>query len=290
MTKYDYSLERRLRELNKDLHTRFSDTVFALQHILSNYKLIFPDFTDHTELHSLNVIEFCNHIIGPHINELNADEIYCLLIGCYFHDTGMGISQHDFEEFSKLIDFGNYFDTHSRDNYPEIIRNFHNEYSGLFIQKYSKFFDFPTPAHLFAIVQISRGHRKTDLRDDRNYPSSLPIPKSTNTICVRYLASLIRLADEIDVTAARNSKLIYDISTVREEIDLIEFMKHDAVTGLEVKEKEFVVKVKTDDEKVLKALELMVKKMQKTLDDCRSVVNELTTYTISQEVVRLEKE
>ena len=97
MARYDYALEKRLRELDKDLHLRFTDTVFALQNVLSNYKLIFPDFTDHTELHSLNVIEFCNNLIGSQINRLNADEIYCLLLGCYFHDTGMGISKTDFE-------------------------------------------------------------------------------------------------------------------------------------------------------------------------------------------------
>ena len=79
MNKYDFSLERRLKELDPNLHQRFADTVFALQRVLSNYKLIFPDFTDHTELHSLNIIEFCNRLIGDQINKLNADEIYILL-------------------------------------------------------------------------------------------------------------------------------------------------------------------------------------------------------------------
>ena len=162
MKKNDFLLERRLKELDPALHQRFSDTVFVLQQILSNYKLIFPDFTDHTELHSLNIIEFCNNLIGEQIDKLNADEIYVLLLGCYFHDTGMGISHADFEEFSKQINFGDYFETHSRDNYPEIVRNFHQEFSGLFLRKYSKFFEFRSEQHLFSIIQISRGHRKTD--------------------------------------------------------------------------------------------------------------------------------
>ena len=76
MNKFDFALERRLKELDSDLHQRFTDTVFALQHILSNYKLIFPDFTDHTELHTLNIIEFCNQLVGDQIDKLNADEIY----------------------------------------------------------------------------------------------------------------------------------------------------------------------------------------------------------------------
>lgn len=288
MGNYDFALERRLKELSTDLHVRFTDTVLALQHILSNYKLIFPEFTDHTELHSLNVIEFCNNIIGDQVNRLNADEIYCLLLGCYFHDTGMGISQKDFEEFSKQIDFKNYFDSHDRNNYPEIVRNFHNEFSGLFIRKYAKFFDFPTEAHLFTVIQVSRGHRKTDLNDDNEYPSSLSIPNSDNKICVKYLAALIRLADEIDVTAARNSKIIYDINKINGEVNIIEFMKHEAVKGLDIKDDRFVMKIHSDDENVIKGLKVVASKMQKTLDDCRSAVNKNTTFTIRQEKVDIE--
>ena len=290
MARYDYALEKRLKEMNPELHLRFTDTVFALQHILSNYKLIFPDFTDHTELHSLNVIEFCNSLIGNQVSRLNEDEIYCLLLGCYFHDTGMGISNQDFIEFSKQIDFGNYFDTHEKDNYPEIVRNFHNEYSGLFIKKYARFFEFPSEAHLYAVIEISRGHRKTNLFDDNQYPSALKIPNSNNTICVKYLAALIRLADEIDVTAARNPKSIYDLSKITKEIDLVEFMKHDAVKGLEINEKEFIMKISTDDEKIANGLFKVAEKMQKTLDTCRDAVNNYTPYTISQEVVKVDRE
>ena len=289
MNKTDFALERRLRELDCDLHQRFTDTVFALQHILSNYKLIFPDFTDHTELHSLNIIEFCNQLVGDQIDKLNADEIYCLLLGCYFHDTGMGISHKDFEEFSKKIDFGNYFDTHDKDNLPEIIRNFHNEYSGLFIRKYAQFFEFPSEEHLFSIIQISRGHRKTDLFDDNEYPLSLKTSRNENPICVKYLSALVRLADEIDVTAARNSHAIYDLSKLTHEIDLIEFMKHESVRGLEIHDDEFVIMVDTNDEKMLETLNIMCGKMQKTLDYCRSAINTNSKFRITQERMRIVK-
>ena len=285
----DFALERRLSELDKDLHQRFVDTVFALQHILSNYQLIFPDFTDHTELHSLNIIEFCNELIGDQIDKLNADEIYSLLLGCYFHDTGMGISKKDFDIFSKQIDFGDYFETHDRDNYPEIVRNFHNEYSGLFIRKYAQFFDFPTESHLFAIMQISRGHRKTDLFNEEQYPNDLSVPSSGNKICVSYLSALVRLADEIDVTAARNSHMIYDLSKITKEIDLIEFMKHEAVKELLITEDEFVMRVLTDNDKLLESLNILAAKMKKTLDNCRAVVNGRTPYQITQKSVRIEK-
>lgn len=285
----DFALEKRLKELDPNLHSRFTDTVLAIQQILNNYQLIFPDYTDHTVLHSLNVIEFCNQILGEQLLKLNADEIYCLLLGCYFHDTGMGITLKDYEEFSKNIDFGDYFDTHPKDNLPDIIRSFHNEYSGQFIRKYARFFEFPSEEHMFAIIQISRGHRKTNLLDENEYPSQLILSNNGNKICLPYLAALIRLADEIDVTAARNSHAIYDLSKIKDEIDLIEFMKHEAVTGLEVMEKEFVLKIQTEDEHVYQALLIMVSKMQKTLDQCRDVVNNHTTFKITQEKIAINR-
>ena len=262
MNKYDYSLERRLKELDNNLHTRFTNTVFALQQILSNYQLIFPQFTDHTELHSLNIIEFCNHLIGDQIDKLN------------------------FEEFSKQIDFGNYFETHSREDYPEIVRNFHNEYSGLFIKKYARFFEFPSEQHMFAVIQISRGHRKTRLEDQEEYPVSLKVPNG-NTICLPYLSALVRLADEIDVTASRNSGAIYDLNKITGEVHLIEFMKHEAVKGLEINEKDFTMLVSTDDGRILEKLYILAEKMKKTLDNCRSVVNSETPFKITQETIKV---
>ncbi len=284
---YDYAMERRLHELSPKLHKRFTESVFGLQHILSNYLLIFPTFTDHTELHSLNVIDFCNRIIGSQLDKLNADEIYCLLMGCYFHDTGMGIRKKDYDEFFKNIDFGDYFDTHSRDAIPDIIRDFHNEFSGQFLKKYSSLFDIPSEAHLRAIIQISRGHRKTDLRDEKEYPIALPV-SGTSTICLPYLSALIRLADEIDVASGRNLSFLYDSEFLTDEKDIIEFGKHEAIKDVVVYEDKFVLLVAAKDEFVLNNIKKMSLKMQKTLDECRLAVTGRTPHTITQNRIELE--
>ncbi len=285
---YDYAMERRLRELNPDLHGRFTESVFGLQNILSNYRLIFPTFTDHTELHSLNVIDFCNRIIGGEIEKLNADEIYCLLMGCYFHDTGMGIRKKDYDEFSQKIDFENYFETHSRENIPDIIRDFHNEFSGLFIRKYSALFDIPSEEHLRAIIQISRGHRKTNLMDEKDYPIAMPV-ESGNTICFPYLSGLIRLADEIDVAAGRNLSFLYDTGSLTNEKDIIEFGKHEAIKEVLVQKDCFVLLVDTNDEFVFNNIKTMSIKMQKTLDKCLLAVNGRTPHTITQKKIEIKR-
>ena len=288
MSEHDFAMERRLRALDPELHRRFTDAVFALQHILSNYQLIFPEYTDHTELHSLTVIDFCNRLIGRQIGRLNPDDLYVLLLGCYFHDTGMGLSRRDYDAFSKEIDFGDWFDTHSRDNLPEVIRAFHNEFSGCFIRKYAEFFELPSDAHTDAVIEISRGHRKTNLMDEKAYPVALPVPGG-NTICLPYLAALIRLADEIDIAAARNSPLLYDIETVQDPKQVLERRKHLAVRDLRVSEDAFTLLVDTDDEALLETIRGMAEKMQKTLDDCRHAVSGRTPYVITQKRILIER-
>lgn len=282
----DFALEYRLRKMDPELHRRFTDGVFGLQKVLSNYKLIFPEYTDHTELHSLTVIDFCNRLIGRQIDSLNKDEIYVLLMGCYFHDTGMGVTRKDFEEFSRQIDFGDYFKSHPNARPEEQIRSFHNEYSGLFIRKYAEFFEIPSPAHLEAVIEISRGHRKTDLRDERVYPLALPTPDGS-TICLPYLSALLRLADEIDVTAARNPILLYDIEAITDEHQVGEYRRHMAVRKLELTEDAFTLRFDDSDAVLDEQILRMAEKMQKTLDDCRAAVNGRTPYVITQREVRL---
>ena len=286
---HDFAMERRLLQLDAALHKRFTDAVFALQYNLSNYKLIFPEYTDHTILHSLNVINFCNELIGDQIGLLNADELYILLTACYFHDTGMGITSKDYREFSERIDFGDYFDTHSREDIPGIIRDFHNEFSARFIQKYAALFEFPSAEHQWAIQMVSQGHRKADLMDQHTYPMALRMP-SGNCVCLPYLAALIRLADEIDVAAERNPILLYDIEALTDEKQIMENKKLKAVRSLQVTEKRFILTVEPVEEDLWRQIKSMVEKMRQTLLECRAAVCGRTPYVISQEEVLIKRE
>lgn len=286
---HDFAMERRLRDLDPELHHRFTNAVFGLQHILSNYKLFFPEYTDHTELHSLTVIDFCNRLIGVQIEKMNADEMYVLLMGCYFHDTGMGISQKDYEAFSREIDFGDYFETHSRDDIPRTIREFHNEFSGRFIRKYAPFFEIPSEEHLWAIIEISRGHRKTALLDQKEYPLSLTVPNG-NSICLPYLSALIRLADEIDVAASRSSVLLYDLESFEDSFQANEHRRHRVIRDMIISEDAFTLVVETQDAQLMESVRKLVQKMQNTLDYCREAVLGRTPYVITQERVRIAEQ
>ncbi|MBO7670183.1 MAG: hypothetical protein J6S60_06290, partial [Oscillospiraceae bacterium] len=104
-----------------------------------------------------------------------------------------------------------------------------------------------------------------------------------------YLAALIRLADEIDVAAARNPRLLYDIESLTDEVEIIENKKVRAVRELAVTEDSFILYVDRSDEEILGHIRAMVVKMQKTLDYCRRVALERCPYVITQQRVRMEE-
>ncbi len=283
----DYLLERSLLQQDPGLHRRFKDTIVALGLLLSKYQLLFPGYTDHTELHSLTVIDSCNRFIGQdEIKKLNKDEIYILLMACYLHDVGMGVDEKTYNEFKERFGEKAYFEAHPDAKIQDFVRAYHQEFSGVFIEKYEQFFDFPSPEHAFAVKQVSRGHRKSDLFDEKEYPSEYKLPNG-NTVCLPYLAALIRLADEIDILDSRNPSLLYDIGSITDHIDILYHKRHQAVRAMKMTGEAFVVSARADDEEVKEALRSMTEAMQKTLDLCRAVILQRTDHTFAQKKVIL---
>ena len=171
---------------------------------------------------------------------------------------------------------------------PDFVRDLHHEFSGLFIHKYAQMLDIPSKEHEFAIVQVARGHRRTDLFDPEEYPSVLVVPGG-NEVDLPYLAALIRLADEIDVVTDRNPKLLYDIEVLTDSFQIDEHRRLEAVQSMKVLPDRFILDAYTDDDALWFAIEKMVKKMQDTLDYCRQVVELRTTCTITQKLVELNR-
>ncbi len=284
----NFGMEMRLKELDPSLHKRFTDTVVTTHNMLFRYKRNFPNYNDHSGLHSMAVIDFCNHLIGRNqLLHLNADELYILLMSCHLHDAGMGISPKEYDEFSKKLDFGTYFETHRNVSAETVIRDFHHEFSALFIEKYSDLLELPSPEHTHAVMQVARGHRKTDLFDPGEYPADFTVPNGSR-ICLPYLAALIRLADEVDVGFLRSSVLLFDIDTFEEEEEIFYYYRTRACEKMQVTDDAFIMYVRTDDPVVRDGLVKLRVKIQETLDLCAEVVKTRTPYTITQTRVEMK--
>ena len=283
----NYLLERKLREESKDLHKRVAESVFVLQTMLSKYLTRFPDFTDHSFLHSMNVLDYCNRIIGDdQIKKLCPEECYVLIMGCYLHDIGMGIGNRDFAEFSEKLDFGDYFDNHDINNDAETVRTFHNEYSGLFIRKYSEVFDIPSESMTKAIVQVSRGHRKTDLLDRSEFGD---IKTGNAIIRTAYLSAVMRLADEIDVASDRNPKLLFEDKTVTDEKSIIEFGLHESILYVDVGDDAVTLHIKPKTAEYRSKIEELADKITDTLNYCKEFAEQTSDLRIRQNRVIIKE-
>lgn len=279
---YEYLCEQYLKELAPDLHKRYCNSITHLLEELDNYQMNFPSFTDHTMLHSVNIINYCNALIAENIKHLNADEIYVLLMSAYLHDSGMGISKNDYETFCRNIGIENYSKAHTPETIIDVIRDYHHEFSGEFVKKYAHQFDIPSE-YVFAIVQISRGHRKTNLYDEKEYPSKYTLSNG-NAICLPYLAALLRLADEIDVAVDRNSLPMYEkkYNSISDKI----FNMHRAIQRISIEQESFVMKFDVKGNlKLYDDIMQLKRKMEQTLSECRDVIHRRTSFVLSQKEI-----
>lgn len=190
----NYGIERRLAQCAPDLHSRYRDCVIISQRMLCRYENYFPDFTDHTVLHTLDIVELCNQLIGDQVEKLSAEDLYVLLMGALFHDVGMGVSISDFEQFRAVLGFPEPADDNAR---AWAVRDHHQELSGLYLEKYWRMLDFPNEAYVKAVIQVCRGHRKTNILDAKNYPPQFEVEPG-KTVSLPYLAALLCLADELE--------------------------------------------------------------------------------------------
>lgn len=53
-----FGMEKRLRDLDPALHRRFTDAVSAVQGMLFRCRRRFPEYNDHSGLHSMGVMEY----------------------------------------------------------------------------------------------------------------------------------------------------------------------------------------------------------------------------------------
>lgn len=287
MTRNDFLVEKQLHKLDPDLHRRFANSIFLLPKLLSDYLVLFPEFTDHSETHSVAIIDYCNKLIGhDNLEHLNADELYVLLMGAYLHDVGMGVSEKDFQEFSEQVEFDSRIRDHENASMFDVTRAYHNDFSACFIEKYSQLFDFPSEAHEFAVIQTARGHRKADLFDEAEYPAKLPL-ENGNTVCLPYLTAIVRLADEVNIEKDRNLLLTVDPSNVTTERQRLEFDKHEAVKKVTICEDRIELDVQTDDPYLFGLISQLADKVQETLDYCVRVVDERTDFVITQKKIQI---
>ncbi|MFR2691287.1 MAG: hypothetical protein ACLTBV_08995 [Enterocloster bolteae] len=88
-----------------------------------------------------------------------------------------GFQKLDFEGLAPVL-CGELYPAKGRE--AELIREYHQEFSALLVEKYSDIFEI-RKEYVFPVMQAVRGHRKTDLWDENAFPAAFQI--GTESVC-----------------------------------------------------------------------------------------------------------
>jgi hypothetical protein len=204
---YAKSLRNSLKDKNEGFYGKFLSIEEKAKALLPYTVSKFPSFTPHFSLHSENVEGHLNWLIPDEIKlKMSDNEIFFLLVAAWLHDWGM-IAQPS--EDSDQVRAQHHIRTE---------KNFETQYQLLNL----------SIDEARIIGRICRGHRKDDLHSTDYKDLIIGI---NNLIRVRFLASLLRLADECDVTENRTPQIIY-YNLKPEGISDEEFKKHLLIRGI----------------------------------------------------------
>lgn len=209
-------LESLLESKNKKLSYVLESVAEKAEPLLSRIVIDFPQYTSHDIKHSELVITRLDTIISDNLKEkLDEYEIFFLLCSAYLHDVGMANLKH-------IKDY-------CGDN-ADIIRENHHKRTCLFVRDCFDKIGLQDDAQGYLIGKICLGHRKEDLHNTNLFH---PIYSyKDHKINIPLLASLLRVADELDITFERTPQLIYDNFDISDEKSKDEWKRHLQVLGV----------------------------------------------------------
>lgn len=191
-------------------------------------ELYHPYYTLHGLVHSHQVIRILEKLIeglNPDDN-LNETEVFCLLAAAYFHDVGMLCKySNDAERAAQKS-------TMKKKPYSvqDLIREEHHIRSGRYIQEHAKDLTLDH-VEVGCIRLIVEGHREKTLESDE-YEDHVIGPESVR---VRLLSALLRMADELDIDYKRAPDTLFDIlKNDMPDDSRLQWLKHYYTRGVKM--------------------------------------------------------
>lgn len=185
-------------EANSVLMASIQNCEVQVTPILQGFVTNFPEYTDHSINHSKTVLRYADHLLDTEVQKLNEDEAYVLIMAGFLHDIGMcptnGMKSIIIES-SSFRESGKQFE--------DYLRDIHHELSYQYITTFWKELKIVNETYAEAIALVGMGHRKVELLDFDMYNPEFVVKSGSGFVCLPYLAGVLRLADELDITNDR---------------------------------------------------------------------------------------
>ena len=251
-------------ELNSSIQNCEKEITPILQRFITN----FPDYTDHSFNHSKTVINYSEYLLANESKKLNVDEIYILIMASYLHDIGMCPTTRMKKEIKSRPEFKG-----SRKKFEDYLRDIHHEESYKYVITHWKKLHIVNETYAEAIGLVAMGHRLVDLLDFSRYNPEFPVKSGTEIICLPYLACILRLADELDITNDRTPDLLYNEYLPENRISKKEWEKHKANYFVNFSRQTIKIKSKCYDKDLYFALLKQYNKIEAAIKYTQKIVN-----------------
>lgn len=271
------ALELRLTTLNPGLHSSFVKTKETVSLLLQQYIKNFPSYTDHSIEHTMQVLRLASDLLNSdEIQNLNAEEIYILCMACILHDVGMCVPEDKLDSLISNEDYKSY-QLRFKDKSLEVyLRDIHHILSKNFINEEWQLLGIPNEKFAKAIGLVAQGHRKVDLSDFEVYNPRYFAKGGRESVCLPYLACVLRIADELDVTNMRTPNILTKYYIPDNEISKKEFQKHQATMQVNFHRDCVIIEAKCTDHNILAALEEQYEKIQNVISTCQKTIRSIS--------------
>lgn len=280
-------LELKLKELDPGLFAKFAETKTEVNLLQGKYSENFSTYTDHSLAHTYEVFTIASDLLTKQeIDNLNVDEIYILSMACILHDIGMCIPPEKIDEVSGNKEYSEFIKVNPDLSIQDYIRDIHHLLSKEFIKKEWELLKIPSAKYALGIALVAAGHRKVELADFDIYEPRFYAKSGKKFACLPYLAAILRIADELDVTNSRTPRLLTKYYMPNNEISVKEWNKHIATSQRNYAGETVIFEVTCTDQNIYAALQDQFEKIQNVINYCQKVIRSIplikeTVYSLS---------
>lgn len=283
-------LELKLKELNPNLFGKLKETCEEVKLLMTRYIDNFPTYTDHSIEHTTEVFNIVDEILtDDELDNLNDDEIYILSMASYLHDIGMCIPEDKIKLISDTEDLLRERELHPEIKREDYLRNIHHSLSNRFIMEEWETLKIPTERYAKAIALVCEGHRQVDLGNPDIYNPKFFVKNGRDFVCLPYLAALLRIADELDVTNIRTPKLLTKYYMPDNEKSVQEWKKHIVNTLRNISENYVRFEVECSNHSMLASLEDQFNKIKSVINYCQKIIRNISNTENRKFSLKLEK-
>lgn len=253
---------------SKKLYGNYRDNCTVVQRMLEKYKKLYPNISDYSIMHFIDIAEFCDMIMDKRkLENLNEDECYCLLSAALFAHIGFGLNQ---EIMNRYVDKLGIQKQAEELTFFQVMSKYHVLFSACLLEEYGDIFEFPSDLHKYAIIRMLHF-----IGENGTAPVQLEealVLNNQNVIRLKELAAVLAVGNQLAELKNANIDLSYDKFDKYNSEEIVGFVERNVVRSIKVKDGKLVIEAGGSDS----AYTLIERKVNLIIDNFGKIVSSLS--------------